>query len=87
MKKELQNALCNNIFFDIDGNKYEFKCFPNNTNLVINNKWIGKFEIKDRFEKLIIEFEGGHYEVIEIYQNYIILKQNDSEFKLDKQTT
>jgi len=63
---------------------YEFKCFPYSRNLVINHDIIGNFEILEKFEKLLIDFEGGSYEVLDSSDDRLKLKQNNLIFVIDR---
>lgn len=82
--KNLQKLLCNESFIDTDGNRYDFRCFPNSVNLVINGLLIGDIEISEKEEKILISYNNGNYEVLESSESYLKLKQNNLIFTIEK---
>lgn len=84
MKEKLITLLTNSSFEDLDGNIYEFNTFPNSQNITINGKLIGDYRIKEDGMQLKIDFEGSYYEVIEIWNNSLVLKQSNTIFEIKK---
>lgn len=84
MKEKLITLLTNSSFEDLDGNIYEFNTFPNSQNITINGKLIGDYRIKEDGMQLKIDFEGSYYEVIEIWNNSLVLKQSNTIFEMKK---
>lgn len=84
MKEKLITLLTNSSFEDLDGNIYEFNTFPSSQNITINEKLIGDYKIEEDGMQLKINFEGDYYEVIEIGNNSLILKQSNTIFEMRK---
>jgi len=84
MKDKLTKLICNSVFEDNDGNIYEFKCFPNSQNLMVNGKQIGDFEISEDSKSMKIIFEGSFYEILEIGDDKLKLKQDSLIFEIEK---
>ena len=80
--EELINAISNKKFVDELGRIFEFKIFPNSTNLIINKQMIGPFHITHIDDEIALSFDGSKYILVELNPEKIIFNQNGVVFEL-----